>query len=520
MSRTRTIRLVSIVVAAMVAFALAAGYTARAGAPLAHIHDEFGYLLAGEMFSMGRVAMPSPSSPAHFQTIHELVTPSYASKYPPAQGMAIAAGLLLANDPRVGVWLSFAILAGALTWMLQAWMPPRWSIVPALCSILLLSATSWTYTFWGGAMAALGGALMYGALGRLAKRGALPRRRDAVLLAIGVLVLANSRPLEGLLVALPAAWWTARWMWRGPGTARLRWGRVGLPAAVVLSVGAAGMLQYNAKITGSPWRLPQMEYERQAGGAPPFVWGSVAPLSSQARETDRDRWEEDVGRFEDVRTLRGYVDAMSKRARSTLGTYVPLFAAFPLLLLPWAVRSRGVRTATASLWLIAIGVSALSWYEVHYAAPALGALLIVYVRTVRMLRVRLVRQWGTIGRVAIASLGFALLAEGASRYITPPNNHTRWAVPTHWTRQRAAMAGMLADSGGRHVIFVRYAPTYNSSNEWVYNGADLNGDTVVWANDLGDERNRDLLVSSQRQGWLVVLDGRSAPQLTSYELGE
>ena len=46
----------------------------------------------------------------------------------------------------------------------------------------------------------IGGVLLLGALRRVVCR---PRVRDAVLMGLGLAVLANSRPFEGLVVSLP-----------------------------------------------------------------------------------------------------------------------------------------------------------------------------------------------------------------------------------------------------------------------------------------------------------------------------
>ena len=60
----------------------------------------------------------------------------------------------------------------------------------------------WSQSYWGGTIAALGGALVFGALPRIMKR---QRVRDALWLALGLAILANSRPFEGLVVSIPVA---------------------------------------------------------------------------------------------------------------------------------------------------------------------------------------------------------------------------------------------------------------------------------------------------------------------------
>ena len=42
-------------------------------------------------------------------------------------------------------------------------------------------------------------------------------------------------------------------------------------------------------------------------------------------------------------------------------------------------------------------------------------------------------------------------------------------------------------------MLVRYAPDHNVLEEWVYNHADIDGSAIVWARDMGDAANRELL---------------------------
>ena len=73
--------------------------------------------------------------------------------------------------------------------------------------------TYWMNGYWSGSVVALGGALVLGALPRVKKRA---RVTDAVVMAIGLALLANSRPYEGLIFSLPIAAALAIWIFGRP----------------------------------------------------------------------------------------------------------------------------------------------------------------------------------------------------------------------------------------------------------------------------------------------------------------
>ena len=245
------------------------------GTPQPRFNDEFSYLLAADTFAHGRLTNPTHPMWIHFESFHIIEQPTYMSMYPPAEGMVLAAGQILGH-PWIGQVLVTAVMCSALCWMLQGWLPPPWALFGAALAVLRLGILSyWMNTYWCASVAALGGALVLGAWPRVRRR---LRVGDAVLLAVGLAILANSRPYEGLAFAVPVA--IAMLFWFAgkdrPALGRSLFGqsvpRVVVPMFCVLLVAAAGTGYYYYRVTGNPFRMAYQTNRDTYATAPYFIW--------------------------------------------------------------------------------------------------------------------------------------------------------------------------------------------------------------------------------------------------------
>jgi len=303
--------------------------------PVPRIHDEFSYLLMADTLAHGHVANPSPPLFGFFDTFHVLVHPVYASKYFPANGLFLAIGQKLTGHAAVGIWIGSALACAATCWMLQNWVGNVWALVGGFLMMVQIGVYSyWSQAYWGGMVAALGGALFFGSVRRLWVKLSW---WNAILMASGLVILANSRPLEGFLAALPASCLFLRriWMerlWKQPTL----WRDFALPAGMILLLGAALTGAYNRAITGSAWKPPYLLHEQQYQESPQFIFLPLRPRISYSSPWVKYYYEiSEMRLYISQRTPTNVMITAARKLMTWWAFYCGILMSAPLLLAVW-----------------------------------------------------------------------------------------------------------------------------------------------------------------------------------------
>lgn len=508
--------------------------------PTPAVHDEFAYLLGGDTFSQGRLTTPTHELWEHFQTYHVIQRPTYQSKYPPAQSMFLALGQLLTGHPIHGAWIGLALATAATVWMLQCYVPMRWAFFGGvLIAFNPRLVHEWGQTYFGGAPAMLGGALTYGSIRVLAKR---PMVLPATFLALGLWLLANARPYEGLVAVVPGMTWLfyalirtnkdQEW-WRS-------FTRSALVATAALCLGFAWMGYYNYRVTGTPWKLPyQAWFEQQEMNSESALVGKFLPRPQEARKEGtshsvspgRLNWVQrpHVGNPSLVAELAQETKKMNSDRNSwqfSVFKWQQIFFFFysyilavPIAVaLPFHLRRPIEQLAMVVLALLlvaVIGNNAMGFP--HYVAPATPVFYLISVQSLRQMR--LVR--GGARRLAHAYVAALPLAV-ASTLVLYANfgelNPEYYREHAQFGLARKAIAEQVCEEPGRHVVFVEYSASHGWHHEWIYNEADIDDAKVVWARPLSSEHNRIFReYFAGRTFWRLEADAQP-PNLVRWDL--
>ncbi len=470
----------------------------RHPAPVPDIYDEFSHLLVADTLRHLRLANPAHAFHQFFETFFVLQQPAYSSIYPVGQGLGLAIGWILFGTPWAGVMLAVAALSALCYWMLRGWTSPGWALTGGLLAVIEFGPLNqWMNSYWGGALPAAAGCLVFGALPRLERQG---RPRDAVLLGVGLAIHLLTRPYESIFLLLSVALFVL------PAWKRLirpLWiaGLVALPAIGVT------MLQ-NKAVTGSwitlPYSLSQYQY-----GVPAALTFQANPLPHRelTREQELDYKMQLSFRGDHPETLKTYLARLAYRIRYYRFFFLPpLYLVLPLFLL--ALREMRFVRLCLCLAFFALGVNFFPAFQYHYMAGVTCLFVLVSVTGLD----RLARFNALAARIVL----LLCFAQFALEYGLHVSSGDQWSLALRNPERRVAVSRQLAETPGRQLVFVRYWPQHIFQDEWVYNAADIDGSRVVWARDLGAPENEKLRhYYPNRTVWLLEPDARP-PRLTPY----
>lgn len=496
---------------ALVAFLLGALFTA-VRTPVPQVHDEFSYLLAADTFTRGQVSNRTPLFWEHFETFHVIQKPTYASKYQPGQGLILAAGQVLGGHPIVGAWLASAIAAGAVCWMLQGWVPSRWALLGGLLVAMHgMITVRWSLSYWGGSLPMAAGALMFGGLAHTIKQ---PRIMTTTLMASGAVLLAATRPFEGLLVGVCVTIALVAWMFKSRCSDWLTIGsHVIIPALVVLWAGVALLGTYNCMITGDPFRMPYQVHEQDYGYSPLFLWEQPKEMPAYQHKVMRDfqtGWG--IADYINQQSFLGWWLTKSEGLHRAGDFFLGEVLWIPVLLM---IRPLLAQQKLKFAWFVlAVFLAAelsVCWIYPHYFAPAVPLLFLLVVQGMRYL--------STLPRRGYAWARFAVPVVVGLHFLSIPPLFAQYMAwqPGGWQFQRDRIEQQLEALPGKHLVLVNYEPGHRGHEEWVYNKANIAKSKIIWARTMGLERDSQLLrFYHYRHLWRVNADAEQ-PELIAME---
>jgi hypothetical protein len=486
--------------------------------PLPFIQDDFSFLLAGDTFASGRLTNPTPVMWQHFESFQITMKPTYMSMYFPAQGLILAAGKVLFGHPWFGILCAVALMCAAICWMLQAWLPPTWAFLGGMIAVVRIGLFSyWIDTYsGGGAIAALGGALVLGALPRFMKT---VRMRYCMLIAVGAVLLATSRPYEGILLCLPVAVVLMRWALFGKNKLpiRLLVRRTAL-SLVVLIAGAAWMGYYNYRAFGSPLTPPYTVNRATYAVTPYYAWQSPRPEPVYRHKVMREFYVcVELGTFSKIHSWTGFIPQNIFKCGRAVAFYAGIVLLVPLIMLRRVLSDRRVRFLLLCLPILMVGMSVETFLIPHYIAPFTAAFYAIGLQAMRHLRVW--KPGGQpVGTTMVRMLVTVCIVLAVLRVYAEPLHFqlsnwpsaawaSVWHGPGHVGVARAQVASELAKLPGKQLVIVRYSADHNTFDDWVYNAADIDNSKVIWAREMSDTENLALIrYYKDRNVWLVQPD--------------
>jgi hypothetical protein len=375
----------------------------------------------------------------------------------------------------------------------------------------------WVNTYTGGGLiTALGGALVLGALPRLMKTA---RFRYGLLMAAGIILMALTRPYEGLLLCLPVAAVLGRWALFGknrPAT-RILIRRAAFPLALIVAA-AAWLGYYDYRAFGSPFTLPYTVDRAAYAVAPYYIWQSRRPEPLYRHEVMRRFYHDaELTAYSKTHSLSGYFPQLLLKVAIAVLFYAGLALLPPLIMLRRVFLDRRIRFLILCMLVLMAGMLIEIYLLPHYLAPFTAAFYAIGLQAMRHLRL-----WtpegkpvgATVVRLTV-TLCFVLagvrLFAGPLHLKAPEWPVSKWAGmwygPEQYGTERARIEAGLEQLPAKQLVIVRESAKRETLDQWVYNAADIDDSKVVWAREMNPVDNLELVhYYRDRKVWLVQMD--------------
>jgi hypothetical protein len=384
--------------------------------------------------------------------------------------------------------------------MLRGWVAPGWALAGGLLAVAEFGPLNeWMNIYWGGAVSAAAGCLVFGALPRL--RGAATRR-NAALLGVGLGIHLLTRPFESIFLWIAAAAFLLP-EWR-------RLARLAPIAALAVLPALALMLFHAHAVTGSWTTIPYAESRYQYGVPTTFTFQPVPVPHNQLTTQQRLTYEGQAAvHGDEPDTVGRFASRWATRLRFyRFFLLAPLYLALPFFLL--RLREPRFVWVAATILLFTLGTTFYPYFFPQYVAAIACLLLLAAIAGLE--RLSRISPEGARVLLCLAAAHFLFFygihAMGNDRVFLSMARFESWDFVNFGDPEgRAAVNRQLAEIPGKKLVFVRYGPEHQF-HEWLHNAAEIDRAPVVMALDLGSDNEMLRKYYPDRSVWLLEPDAK------------